>query len=72
MATVTLSEQALRDLMREVVEATVAHTLGNGELIKGAVAEALEDIALAEAIRQGRASDLVGRDEVLVALDGEV
>ena len=40
------------------------------DLLQELVAEVLEDLALAEAIREGRGSELTTRDEVFSILEG--
>ena len=68
MPDVTLSDDVLRALL--------ARALGDAlderrDLLREVVAEALEDAALAEAVRDGRESPLVARADVLDALRGD-
>ena len=68
MPDVTLSDDALRALLaRAVGDALDARR----DLLREVVAEALEDAALAEAVRAGRESPLVARADVLDALRGD-
>ncbi len=43
----------------------------NDDILEQAVKEALEDIALAEAMREGRQSDFVEREEIFDSLGDE-
>lgn len=65
MAQVTISEETLRRLLKEaLVEALEERR----DLLHDVLAEGLEEFALAGAIREGRQTERVGRDEVLAAL----
>lgn len=67
MPQVSISEDALRQLLRQAV----ADALDDRrDLLHDVVAEVMEDVALAEAIRQGRESERVSRSNVFDALDG--
>jgi hypothetical protein len=66
MAQVTVSEETLRQMLREAV----AEALDDRrELLHDVIADVLEDIGLAEAIREGRKTERVDRETVFAALD---
>ncbi len=57
--------------MKRVLKEALAETLHEQrELLHEVFAEVLEDFALTEAIREGRQTDRVDRDEVFDALEG--
>ena len=57
--------------MKRVLKEALAETLHEqSELLHEVFAEVLEDFALAEAIREGRQTDRMDRDEVFDALEG--
>lgn len=67
MSHVSISEDALRQMLRQAV----ADALDDRrDLLHDVVAEVLEDVAFAEAIRQGRETEHASRAEVFAALDG--
>ena len=57
----TLDDRRLRDAVKEVVREKRTE---DREWLRDVVADVLEDMALAKAIRQGRKSKLVPRDRV--------
>ena len=66
MSHVSISEDALRQLLRQAV----ADALDDRrDLLHDVVAEVMEDVALAEAVRQGRETERVSRADVFAALD---
>ena len=66
MAQVTVSEDTLGQILRPAV----ADALDDRrDLLHEVLAEVLEDITLAEAIRDGRETDRVEREAVFAALD---
>lgn len=67
MAHVTLSEDALRQMLREAVAGALED---RRDLLHDVLAEVLEDVALSAAVRQGRATDRVDRADVFAALGG--
>ena len=61
-----------QDQLKELIKAALVEVLEQRrDLLHDAVAEALEDIALARAIEEGASSDLVGRTEVFDLLEGK-
>ena len=67
MPDVTLSEDALRQILRQAV----ADALDDRrDLLRDIVAEVIEDVVLTEAVRQGRGTERVSRADVFDALDG--
>ena len=68
MAQVQIEASQLKEVVKQaVVEALVQHK----ELVYDAVTEALEDIAMANAIREGDRSDFVSREEIFGILENE-
>ncbi len=57
----SLDSDALKKALKEAIAETLRE---ERELLRDVVCEALEDLALSEAIRDGRKTDPVGRDEV--------
>ena len=76
LATVTgvaiMSESMLdgHDLRAVLKEAVVQALHEEREFLHGIFAEVVEDVALVEAIRQGREGGHIPRDEVMRVLDG--
>ena len=67
MANVSLSEEALREMVKQaVVEALEERR----DLLLDVMAEVLEDLAMPEAIKEGRQSEEATRDEVFTILRG--
>lgn len=68
MATIELSEETLRRLLKEVLGEALEE---RRDLLHEVFAEVLEDFALAEAIREGQQTEEVTRDEVFAVLRSE-
>ena len=67
MPQVSISEDTLRQMLRQAV----ADALDDRrDLLHDIVAEVVEDVALSEAVRRGRETELASRAEVFAALDG--
>ena len=63
---VTIAE----DRLKEVLKAAVVEVLEErGDLVREIVEEALEDLALARAIKEGEGSEVVGRDQIFSLLE---
>ena len=59
------------DTLKQLLKEALAETLDEKrELLREVVAEALEDIALTEAIREGKQSERIARKEVFDLLGG--
>jgi ribosomal protein L12E/L44/L45/RPP1/RPP2 len=68
MADLTIPEDSLRALLKQaLIEALEERR----DLLHDVVVDALEEIALAEAIREGRRGEVATRDEVFAALKSE-
>jgi len=62
-----------QDQLKDLIKAALAEALEEQrDLLHEVVEEALEDLALARAIEEGESTDLIGREEVLKLLEGEV
>jgi hypothetical protein len=62
-----------QDQLKELIKVALAEALEERrDLLHEVVEESLEDIALARAIKDGESTDLIGREEVLKLLEGEV
>ncbi len=68
MAQANPDNEALKQALKEALAETLHEQRG---LLHEVFAEVLEDFALAEAIREGRQSQRVGRGEVFDVLEGE-
>lgn len=68
MTTSDLEASEFKRTLKEAIAETLQEQRG---LLYGIFTEVLEDLALAEAIREGQETGNVGRDEVLKALRGE-
>ena len=68
MANVNLSEQALRTMVKQAVIEALDERRG---LLRDIVAEVLEDLAMVDAIKQGRESEAIDREEVFSVLRGQ-
>ncbi len=66
MATATVDEERLKDLLKSAVAEALEEHRG---LVRDIVEEALEDIALARAVERGLATKPVSRDEVFSILE---
>ena len=67
MTTVSLDEKQFKDLLKQ---ALVELFEERRELFSAIVSEALEDIGLANAIREGRKNDFMSREEIDAILEG--
>jgi hypothetical protein len=67
MAQSGLSESALKKLFKEALTETLQE---QGEVLHDVFAEVLEDIAFAEAMRQGQQTEQVAREEIFRSLEG--
>lgn len=66
MSYATLDEKQIKELVKQaVLELFQEHR----DVLYDALAEIIEDIALANAIREGESTDSVSREEVLEALE---
>ena len=64
--------QASKDSLKQALKEALIETLQEQrDMFREVVAEALEDFALAEAIREGRKTKKASREEVLRILQGE-
>ena len=68
MAQTNLSEDSFKRVLKEALVETFSE---QRELFYEVFSEALEDFALAEAIREGKQTDTASRDEVLSVLRGK-
>ena len=66
MSSITIDDQTLRSLLKEVFIEVLQERPG---LLRDVLAEAVEDVGLSLAIKEGQRTDLVGKDEVLKALE---
>ena len=67
MPHVSISDDALRQMLRQAVADALED---RRDLLYDVVAEVIEDVALTEAVRQGRETEHVSRTDVFAALDG--
>ena len=65
---ITIDERQLKQAVKEVLREKLAH---DRAWLQGLVEEVLEDIAMTEAIRQGRTGKLVSRASVFRVLQGK-
>jgi hypothetical protein len=65
MAQVTISEDALRQMLKQALADALDE---RRDLLRDVIAEVLEDFALAEAIREGEKTEHVSRDEIFAEL----
>jgi hypothetical protein len=68
MAHITIPEDTLRSLLKQALIEAIEE---RRELFHEVVVEALEDIALGEAVREGRKGEFASREEVFAALGVE-
>jgi hypothetical protein len=66
MELTNLTEENLKQIFKQALTETLQEQRG---LLYEVVVEAMEDISLAEAIREGRQTDLVEKKEILDLLD---
>lgn len=60
-------KEAIKQLLKEALAETLEE---RRDLLHDVFVEALEDVAMAEAIREGQRSELATRDEVFNLLEG--
>ncbi len=68
MAQVESNQETLKQVLKEAIAETLHE---EREFLHEVFAEVLEDFALAEAIREGRETKVVERDEVLQILQAQ-
>ena len=57
--------------LKDIIKAALVEVLEEQQdLLQEAIAQALEDMALARAIEEGESSELIGREEVFNLLEG--
>lgn len=66
MGSITIDEGKLKVLLKQALVEALEE---QAELIRDLLSEAVEDIALAKAIKEGEGSTIVGKDEVLKVLE---
>jgi len=66
MSSIIIDDQTLRELLKE---ALIEVMQKRPELLRDVLAEAMEDIGLAQAIREGENTAVAGKDAVLKALE---
>lgn len=66
MGSITIDEGKLKVLLKQALVEALEE---RAELIRDLLSEAVEDIALAKAIKEVEGSSVVGKDEVLKALE---
>ena len=66
MSSITIDDQTLRSLLKEVFIEVLQERPG---LLRDVLAEAVEDVGLSLAIKEGQRTALVSKDEVLKALE---
>ena len=67
MAEVTLSQDSLKHMLKDAFAEALRE---ERQLLQEVFTEVLEDIALADAIREARSTKLVPRDQITRALNG--
>lgn len=66
MSSIIIDDQTLRELLKEALIETLQK---RPEVLRDVLAEAVEDIGLAQAIREGENTAVVGKDAVAKALE---
>ena len=66
MGSITIDEGKLKVLLKQALIEALEE---RAELIRDLLSEAVEDIALAKAIKEGEGSQSIGKDEVFQALE---
>lgn len=69
MSTVVLDEARVKDLFKQALVELLEE---RRDLFQSVFTEALEDIGLARAMREGEASETVSRDEIFSILDEDI
>ena len=67
MTEVTLSQDSLKQAVKEAVVEALRE---ERQLLREVFAEVLEDLALADAIREGRSTKLIPREQITRVLQG--
>lgn len=68
MVQLSVDEKKLKDLLKETLIEVIEQ---KRDLFHDIVAEAIEDIALTNAIREGESSESINRDEVFNIIEGK-
>ena len=66
MSSIVIDDQTLRDLLKEALIEVLQE---RPELLRDMIAEAVEEIGLARAIREGESTAVVDKDAVLKTLE---
>ena len=66
MGSITIDEEKLKVLLKQALVEALEE---RAELIRDLLSEAVEDIALAKAIKEGEGSQSISKDEVFQALE---
>jgi Asp-tRNA(Asn)/Glu-tRNA(Gln) amidotransferase C subunit len=67
MAHLTVEEQHIKDLLKQAILELLDE---RQEVFRQLVTEAMEDLALINAIKEGEATEAVSREEILQILEG--
>lgn len=67
-----MSDPAIpKEVLKQALKEALAETLSEQQdLLRAIVADALEDLAFGEAMREGEASDAVSRERIFDVLEG--
>lgn len=69
MPNTVVDEQKLKDLLKTAIVEVLEE---RHDLVRDLLEEALEDIAMARAIKEGENSAIISRNQVFQALDSEI
>jgi Asp-tRNA(Asn)/Glu-tRNA(Gln) amidotransferase C subunit len=67
MAHLTVEEQHIKDLLKQAILELLEE---RQDIFRQLVAEAMEDLALINAIKEGEATETISREEILQILEG--
>jgi Asp-tRNA(Asn)/Glu-tRNA(Gln) amidotransferase C subunit len=67
MAHLSVEEQHIKDLLKQAILELLEE---RQDIFRQLVAEAMEDLALINAIKEGEATETVSREEILQILEG--
>jgi hypothetical protein len=67
MAHLSVEEQHIKDLLKQAIIELLEE---RQDILRQLVAEAIEDLALINAIKEGEATETVSREEILQILEG--
>jgi hypothetical protein len=67
MAHLSVEEQHIKDLLKQAILELLEE---RQDIFRQLVVEAMEDLALINAIKEGEATETVSRDEILQILEG--